>query len=132
MPRAKGFNLGLCSCLGHSTAASSAVSAEEKKEETKEEMKPYDFSNHKEHTECRLAVAASAGSKHHPVPDDDLVPWSHATAAEGATSEVCTLAPAPGAGLGTLFLRTTMSPTVLAKRLLAEFFDESKLSVKVS
>lgn len=135
MPLTKGFKLGLGSCWGGGTAASSTAvnTEEEKKKEVKKEVKPYDFSKHPEHTMWRLAAAAAAGSRHHPVPEDALVPWSHAAAAGGATSDVCTLAPvAAGAGLATLFLRTTLSPTSLAKRLHTDFFDDSNLSVKVS
>ena len=130
---AKRFKLGLGSCWGHTaTPTPDTAVEEEKKEEPKKEVKPYDFSKHPEHAVWRLAAAAAAASRHHPAQDDALVPWSHAAAAEGATSDVCTLAPVAGAGLATLFLRTTLSPTSLAKRLHNDFFDDSNLSVKVS
>lgn len=128
---AKRFKLGLGSCWGNTAAPSTPAEAVEEVQE-EEEVKPYDFSKHPEHNVWRFAVAASAASKHQPAPEGALVPWSHAAAAEGATSDVCTLAPAPGAGLATLFLRTTLSPTALAKRLHTDFFEDSKLSVKVS
>eukprot|EP00752_Nemacystus_decipiens_P003276 g3032.t1 len=129
MPLAKRFKLGLSSCWGHTATPTSAVNTEEEKKE-KKEVKPYDFSRHPEHAVWRRAEAAAARTRHHPSPEDYLVPWSHAAAAKGATSNVCTLAPVPGAGLATLFLRTTLSPTALANRLHAEFFDDSSLSVK--
>ena len=135
MPLAKRFKLGLGSCWGNTAAPSAVNPEEEKKEEKKEEeeAKPYDFSKHPEHAVWRLAAAAAATSRHHPTQEDALVPWSHAAAAEGATSHLCTLAPvAAGTGLATLFLRTTLSPVSLAKRLHTDFFDDSNVSVKVS
>lgn len=126
MPLAKHFKLGLTSCWG-SRANHSGDNMEEEKKEAK--TQPYDFSQHAEHTVWGLAAAAAAATKHHPTPEDVLVPWSHAAAASRA-AEVCTFAPAPGAGRATLFLRTTLTAGTLASRLNRDFFRDLKLSVK--
>ncbi len=126
MPLSKRFKLG--SCFGGGATQDTAA---EPQKEKKEDVKPYDFSKHSEHTVWRLAVAAAEGTKHCPTYEDALIPWSHPSAAEGATSEVCSLAPVGGPGLATLFLRTTLSASSLATRLNIDFFEE-KMDVKVS
>ena len=130
MPLAKRFKLG--SCFGGGAVPDTpAEPKKEEKEEEEEVAKPYDFSKHTEHTVWRLAVAAAEGTKHCPTYEDALIPWSHPTAEEGSTSEVCTLAPVGGPGLATLFLRTTLSASGLAQKINVDFFED-KLTVKVS
>lgn len=93
----------------------------------------YDFNQHAEHAVWALATAAAASSKHHPRPEDVLVPWTHAASeSSSSSSDVCTLEPTPGAGRATLFLRTTLAAVTLANRLNRDFFKYSRLKVKVS
>ncbi|CAM9185977.1 unnamed protein product [Scytosiphon promiscuus] len=133
MPLAKRFKLGLASCWGGGATSygdsKDGKKEPERKQEEEPKPKPYDFTQHPEHADWSRAVAASAAIKHLPSPEDAMIPWSHVgSVPDGA--EVCTLNPVSGAGRATLFLRTTFTATVLAKRLKKDFAEFSNLTIK--
>lgn len=133
MPLAKRFKLSLASCWGSgaTTYGDSKDVETEPKAEEEPKPKPYDFTQHPEHADWSHAVAAAAAIKHLPSPEDALIPWSHIGSVAG-DAEVCTLKPVSGEGRATLFLRTTFTASVLAKRLKNDFAEFSNLTIKVS